>query len=245
MWLFCVLSVLSLSVSSSETQHEYLDWCLSWDRLSEQPCPRNPPFPATLWRCVFFTDRWSLTGGVRFWGSSDGGSTSETKRSAGKLPSPFALCDSPLQSHKQRPCLFNLASWCLHFLFIWALENWTVGLRGNKLNTPCASYLLKVWVLKLHRHARMRMFLLCSRLWKLLLINSSNSAVHSTCSFLRMTDCCPRSLKKLLTGVIQHTKEVEHVSNLVFLHSLAHLYGTATLFSLKYRSKKKLLFSVS
>lgn len=50
--------------------------------------------------------------------SSDCGSTSETKRSKGKLTSPFALCDFPFQSHKKRPCLFNLGSWCLDFLFI-------------------------------------------------------------------------------------------------------------------------------
>lgn len=34
MWPFSVLLVLSLSVSSSETQHEYMNWCVIWKRLN-------------------------------------------------------------------------------------------------------------------------------------------------------------------------------------------------------------------
>lgn len=111
--------------------------------------------------------------------------------------------------------------------------------RGNKLNIPCASYLLKVSVLELPWHAKMWTFLQCNRLWKLLLINSSNSILHSTCFFLWMTDCHIRSLKKFLTRVIQHMKKVDHVSSSESLYSLIYLLGTAMLFSLVYQSEEK------
>lgn len=101
---------------------------------------------------------------------------------------------------------------------------------------PCASYLLKVSALELPQCAKTWTFLQCSRLWKLLLINSSKCILHSSCTFLWMTDCHIKSLKKCLTRVIQHMKKVDHVSDSVSLHFLTHLHRTAMLFSFVYRA---------
>lgn len=115
-----------------------------------------------------------------------------------------------------------------------------MDLRGNELNMPCASYLLKVSGLELPWHAKTWTFLQRSRLWKLLLINSSNSILHSSCTFLWMTDCHIKSLKKCLTRVVQQKKKMDHVSDSVTLHFLTHLHGTAVLFSPVCQSMRKL-----
>lgn len=107
MWLFSMLLVLFSPVSYSETQLDYLKWCLFWERLNNLANEISH-----FWlHSVFFMGRWTLTDHSTFWVSSDGCSTPETKKESCQV---HFLCVTPHFSHTRK----GLAS------LTWSVDDW-------------------------------------------------------------------------------------------------------------------------